>query len=115
MDAFASHVIRALLALLSPHLFPAEHLSTVRSKKSASWKAHQGPMKSVFANDAYDAGQKSSILKTPSDFTKMASKFVDTLRDNSSANEVRALAANQVASPVLQVTPLLNYEKFFFD
>jgi nucleolar protein 9 len=105
MDAFASHVIRALLTLLSPRLFPAEHSSSmIRSKKSAVWKSHQGPMKSVFAKDLQGTDRQSSASKAPPDFTNMARRFVDKLRDDLDANEVRALAANQFASPVLQVT-----------
>lgn len=102
MDPFASHPLRALLVLLIPTLLPAEQrASTLRSKKSAAYKARQGPMKSVFSN-----GQKTGNLSpdTPPEFKKAAGKFVQVLREKLGANEVRALAASQVASPVLQVS-----------
>jgi nucleolar protein 9 len=101
MDPFASHVIRAILTLLLPHAFPPESSKfAVRSKKSASWKAHQGPMKSMFAADAEPKTLEAGPI---SKFTKMARKFVEKAREELSGNEIRALAANQVASPVLQV------------
>lgn len=102
MDPFASHPLRALLVLLIPTLLPAEQrASTLRSKKSAAYKARQGPMKSVFSN-----GQKTGEVSpdTPPEFKKSAGKFVQVLREQLGANEVRALAASQVASPVLQVS-----------
>lgn len=101
MDPFASHVVRALLALLCPNLFPPEKSYTVRSKKSAAYKAKQGPLKSVFTNDS-----ETPVLGTPSvskELLLLAPRFVTALRENLGENEVRALAANQVASPVLQV------------
>lgn len=102
MDPFASHPLRALLALLMPNLFPAEQrASTLRSKKSAAYKARQGPMKSVFSDSQAKSSRVS--LDTPKEFREVAGKFVGVLRENLSANEVRALAASQVASPVLQV------------
>lgn len=105
MDPFASHVIRALLSLLCPHLFPQDvpaKSSHVRSKKSAVYKAKQGSMKSVFTSPSV---QLSSVpvKTTPPEFKQTAGTFVTLLRDILDDNEVRALAANQVASPVLQV------------
>lgn len=103
LDAFASHVIRALLLLLDPALasrFPAD--SQVRSKKSSTFKAKQGPLKSVFS-----AADPLTIVVAPDarpqGFRAAAARFVSHLRDKLDENEVRALTASQVASPVLQV------------
>lgn len=102
MDPFASHPLRALLALLRPNLFPADQrTSTLRSKKSAAYKARQGPMKSVFT--AEKNGMHSATSGVPEQFRDVAGRFVRMLRHQLGANEVRALAASTVASPVLQV------------
>jgi nucleolar protein 9 len=105
MDPFASHPIRALLALLRPNLFPAnQRASTLRSKRSAAYKARQGPMKSVFASERNDA--TAAARTTPEKFEELAGRFVRVLREYLGANEVRALATSSVASPVLQVRSL---------
>lgn len=103
MDPFASHVLRALLLLLSP-TYSASHKaqSNMRSKKSSAWKARQGTMKSVFAdNKSYD--HVDSSRSVPNEFHEAATRFVRVLKSELSDNEVRALAANKVASPLLQV------------
>ncbi|KAJ7873385.1 hypothetical protein B0H14DRAFT_2720506 [Mycena olivaceomarginata] len=97
MNPFASHVIRALLLLLSPNLV-ASHESgqhAMRSKKSAAWKAKQGPLKSVFKES--DGRGDSGSYTPPEVFTQTA------LRRELDANETRALAADKVASPTLQM------------
>ncbi|KAI0334862.1 ARM repeat-containing protein [Cubamyces sp. BRFM 1775] len=116
LDPFASHVIRALLLLLAPDVLGsvddgASHSSTfaLRSKKSAAYKARQGPMKSVFAEA--DVQQQKAARTAPKEFRKIAKGFVSALREQLGENEVRALAANQVASPVLQM--LLELEASF--
>ena len=102
MDPFASHPLRALLALLRPNLFPADQrASTLRSKKSAAYKARQGPMRSVFSSERN--GKENVTPATPESYREVAGKFVAIVREQLGANEVRALAASQVASPVLQV------------
>ncbi|KAH9853868.1 ARM repeat-containing protein [Lenzites betulinus] len=109
LDPFASHVLRALLLLLAPDvLHSAAHANSggsssfaLRSKKSAAYKARQGSMKSVFVEGKAEALQTTK--STPKDFRKMALRFVSALREQLGENEVRALAANQVASPVLQM------------
>ena len=104
MDPFASHPLRALLALLMPEAFPPDQrASTLRSKKSAAYKARQGPMKSVFT--AEKAHNKPSP-DTPPEFREMAGQIVQIIKEQLGANEVRALAASPVASPVLQVSPI---------
>jgi nucleolar protein 9 len=109
MNSFGSHVIRALLLLLSPSSnsfgdsTPKSH-STVRSKKSAAWKARHGPMKNVFVEKNKDNASDNPIERnTPNEFRSAAANFVSILRDELGENEVRALAADKVASPVLQV------------
>ena len=58
-------------------------------------------MKNVFS----DLKGKSieNIIKVPDKFHEAAEKFVRIVRDELGANEVRALATDKVASPVLQV------------
>lgn len=106
MDPFGSHVIRALLLLLSPSLAAAEaqtNNTALRSKKSAAFKARQGLMKSVFINDASQPNTKS-IPALPEKLRNMASKFVIAIRGNMGDNEIRALASDKVANPVLQAS-----------
>ncbi|KAH9991427.1 armadillo-type protein [Russula vinacea] len=95
MDQFASHVVRALFLLLCPQLFqsdvPHKSQTSVRSKKSVSWKARQGPLKSIFGG------------WQPPEFQEVAKRFVMMLRTSLDANEVRSLAGNKVACPVLQM------------
>ncbi|EPQ59516.1 ARM repeat-containing protein [Gloeophyllum trabeum ATCC 11539] len=100
MDPFASHVLRALLLLLFPASLPSDHQKTLRSKKSAAWKSkHVGTMKSVFGEN----GGTEEVHSVPPSFIAMAVKFVEVLQDELGPNEVRALAADKVASPVLQM------------
>ncbi|KAF5388249.1 hypothetical protein D9615_000027 [Tricholomella constricta] len=104
MDPFASHVIRALLILLSPNLVPSDNSAqpVLRSKKSAAWKAKQGPMKSVFTEEK-GKGKEAPPKSMPTEFRQLARRFVEALRADLGENEVRALAANKVASPSLQL------------
>ncbi|KAJ7725102.1 armadillo-type protein [Mycena metata] len=104
MNPFASHVIRALLLLLSPNLATSQETAqhTMRSKKSAAWKAKQGPLKSVF-NDSQGSGADAVDHAPPEVFTHAACKFVEALRSALGDNETRALAADKVASPTLQM------------
>ncbi|KAF9563347.1 ARM repeat-containing protein [Agrocybe pediades] len=101
MDPFASHVVRALLLLLSPNLSNSEE-TTVRSKKSANWKARQGQMKSVF-NDEKGKGKEITKMVSPPEFKEMARRLVNAVREQLDDNEVRAMAANKVACPGLQM------------
>lgn len=103
MDPFASHVVRSLLLLLSPNLSTSEEgsQSALRSKKSSAWKARQGQMKSVFTEDKGKG--KNSVRRTPPEFRQMARKFVGIVREQLDENETRAMAANKVACPGLQV------------
>lgn len=100
MDPFASHVMRALLLLLTPSInLPDKANTFIRSKKSALWKARQGPMKSLFSEE----NANDTIVVTPNGFLEVAQMFIRIIKDGMDANEVRALAANKVASPMLQV------------
>jgi len=105
LDPFASHVIRALLLLLAPDCFPLDTREyAVRSKKSAAWKARQGSMKSVFKEQKEGVGADlKGESRSPGECRKVAEQFVRALREQLGENEVRALAADSVASPVLQV------------
>ena len=106
MDQFASHVVRALFLLLCPQLFqsdaPHKSQAFVRSRKSAAWKAKQGALKSIFG-DGPDKGKATAEGRHPPEFREVARKYVTMLRTNLDGNEVRSLAANKVACPVLQV------------
>jgi nucleolar protein 9 len=106
MDQFASHIVRALFLLLCPHLFqsdaPHKSQSFVRSRKSVAWKAKQGSLKSIF-DDVSEKGKVSNEGGGPSAFRELARRFVMMLRTTLGANEIRSLAANKVACPVLQV------------
>ena len=73
-----------------------------------SWKAKQGYMKSVFSNDKGKETHTSSV-SIPGSFRDAANQFLRILRDGLDANEVRALAANNVASPLLQVSSLCSF------
>ncbi|KAI0356684.1 ARM repeat-containing protein [Trametes cingulata] len=118
LDPFASHVIRALLLLLAPDVLgPVDDADgsskpnsfALRSKKSAAYKARQGSMKSVFMDG--EPGQQKTSRTTPREFREAAARFVSSLREQLGENEVRALAANPVASPVLQM--ILELEAAF--
>ncbi|KAH9059317.1 armadillo-type protein [Lactarius vividus] len=106
MDQFASHVVRALFLLLCPHLFgsstPHRSQAFVRSRKSAAWKERQGPLTSIFG-DSTDKGKVSVERTHPVEFHEVAKRYVTTLRTALDENEVRSLAANKVACPVLQM------------
>jgi nucleolar protein 9 len=76
----------------------------MRSKKSAAWKARQGPLKSVF-NES-DSREDLGSNNPPEIFSNAARKFVEVVRQELDGNETRALAADKVASPTLQVSNL---------
>ena len=104
MHPFGSHVIRSILTVLVPSLrgenAHAGHSSKTRSKKSMTFKQRQDVMKSIIPG--LDESP-STLHKVPAPFTEMAGRYVETLRKSLGDNEVRALASNKVASPVLQV------------
>jgi nucleolar protein 9 len=114
MDSFASHVLRALLLALAPDIASVSSdakLRTVRSKRSAAWKARQGQFTSVFAGDfdtdngkGKNKEQSLAGRDIPIEFSQAARNLVEKVKTTLSPNEVRALAADKVASPVLQVS-----------
>lgn len=61
-------------------------------------------MKSVFASRDSQGGTLPLKAQHIPEFSKLAGEFVQQLRSDLNANEVRALAANKVASPGLQVS-----------
>ena len=101
MDPFASHVVRSLLSLLCPSV--ATDDENVRSKKSATWKAKQGEMKSIFQGKG-KGKESSSWSRAPPEFSAMARRFIEGVQQKFGENEVRAMAADRVASPGLQVS-----------
>jgi nucleolar protein 9 len=105
MDPFASHVIRALLGLLCPssrRSFHENSQGAVRSKKSASWKSKQGSLASVFTDMKGKSKEVMEHQVSP-EFRAMSRTLVETVRNELGDNEVRALAADKVASPCLLV------------
>ncbi|KAF8529284.1 ARM repeat-containing protein [Hysterangium stoloniferum] len=104
-DPFGSHVLRTLLILLAPpknlsSSLGQRHAPAASSKKSTSWKARRGPMKAILPDQfANSTVPKPEIVE----FTMLAKKFLDRLRSILDGNEVRALAMDKVASPVLQI------------
>ena len=64
-------------------------------------------MKSILTDDAEqdtnDKGKSKKILAYPVEFETMARKFVEKVREELNENEVRALAADKSACPVLVV------------
>ncbi|KAF8960207.1 hypothetical protein BDZ97DRAFT_1834525 [Flammula alnicola] len=75
--------------------------SAVRSKKSAAWKARQGQMKSVFEEDKGKG--KEAMRSAPAEFRQMARRLVEVVKEQLGENETRAMAANKVACPGLQM------------
>ncbi|KAG8762568.1 Nucleolar protein 9 [Ceratobasidium sp. 423] len=103
LDPFGAHVLLSLLVLLSPQIIrhpDSSHPNTslTRSKKSAAYKSRQGSMKSILSSET---NQVSSAV-VPASFKDIAARCVDSLRESTDANEIRAFAANKVANPVLQ-------------
>lgn len=118
-DQYASHVLRALLSLLAPTQLPSgngpqKHAPSARSKKSASWKARIGPMKPVIPNefDLSHSATERIERAPPESFSKMASRILGQFKGVLDGNEVRALAVDKVASPLLQVS-VAAYSKDF--
>lgn len=102
-DPFASHVVRSLLILLHPTLEESEVLqSTIRSKKSRTWKAKQGQMSSVFGHSEVKTDQAITYTAPP-EFNQSAGQIIRAIREKLSESEVRAMAADKVACPTLKV------------
>lgn len=99
MDPFASHVLRSLLLLLS-NSQSCQDTALLRSKKSATWKARQGLMKSMFSENKSRVAQGKSI---PPEFLVTAREIIQRARRELGENEIRAFATNRAASPTLQV------------
>ncbi|KAH7343515.1 armadillo-type protein [Rhizoctonia solani] len=102
LNPFGAHVLLSFLILLSPQITrnpESSHANTslTRSKKSAAYKSRQGSMRSILSET-----ERASTAIVPTSFGEIAAKFVDTLRESTDANEIRAFAANKVANPVLQ-------------
>lgn len=107
-DQFASHVLRALLILLCPSgIFVSmenHHSPSTRSKKSAHWKTKQGEMKSIISDPSGSKPSEPAKRVRPKSFMDMAKRFLNHITQNLGGNEVRALAIDKAASPLLRVT-----------
>ncbi|EJD54013.1 ARM repeat-containing protein [Auricularia subglabra TFB-10046 SS5] len=97
---FASHVLRALIALLCPAV-ASESEKDLRSKKSAAYKAKQGPMKSIFVDEQAQARDDAALR--PPECDAMARRILHAIKKDLSANETRAVAADKVGSPTLKL------------
>jgi len=61
-------------------------------------------MKAIITNQPDNVNaDKSGAVRTPRSYIGMAKKLLEKLRSTSGPNEIRALAVDKVASPVLQV------------
>lgn len=67
-------------------------------------------MKNVFSDVKGKVSE--NIVKVPEKFHEAAGRFVRIVRDELGSNEVRALAADKVASPVLQVRKIGAIDAF---
>jgi len=102
---FASHVLRAILVLLCPSIAPEDSEKNIRSKKSASFRAKQGPMKSIF-NQQHDLRAAEAVEDNstrPKEFRKTARAILESIKSSLGENEIRALAADKAGSPTLQL------------
>lgn len=104
MHPFASHVLRTFLVLLSSsNMFD----DSLRSKKSTAWKDKQGPMKSMFdtSSSTYKGKQKEGTPKRniPPEFPTLTARCIGKILEENNDNELRAMAADKVASPALHV------------
>lgn len=71
-------------------------------------------MKPVISNEfdiAYFGSPKRAELHTPEDFLEMASRILRQFCQTLDGNEVRALAVDKVASPVLQVSLIIHHRR----
>lgn len=102
-DHYASHVIRALFILLVPSI-PQEGTAkdATRSKRSAKWKSRQGPLKSVFTSEK-GKEKVTEALPVPEEFSTWARTLLDTLKKRWNENEIRAMATDVRACPLLKV------------
>ena len=114
MDRFASHVLRALFILLCPDIpSAAENSTNLRSKKSVKHREKQGPMKSVLtdvSNETDEKGKNKSGSEYPSEFKKASLEFVRTIKNQLNGNEIRALAVNEAACPLLVVCVQTSFD-----
>src|SRR5882672_3006169 len=97
--SFASHVIRSLLVSLLPNLVCSE--DTVRSRKSATWKARQGEFKSFF-----NGRKKAECLLSKdavAEFGAISRRIIEAIRKDLDDNEIRVMASDKVACPMLKV------------
>jgi nucleolar protein 9 len=66
-------------------------------------------MKSVLVDTPSAETGGSNAKSVPKEFKKAAQKLIRLVQSNLSENEVRAMAADKVASPALAVCPFLFF------
>ena len=71
-------------------------------------------MKSVFDDrKKRNTKEKEAILKGPvPEFEAMSRRIIETIRNELDDNEVRAMAADKVACPMLKVDSVLSFRTF---
>jgi nucleolar protein 9 len=111
-DPFASHVLRALIALLVPQIAPPPSADLTRSRKSSKWKAKQGPMNSMFSAEELTTEQPTLV---PPSFEDLSRALLLNIRQKLDENEVRALGASKVAAPLLRLLLALEAHLQFTD
>lgn len=90
--------------LLSPNLALSDVTqSTIRSRKSAVWKARQGQMKSVFDEGKKGKGKETLPKFSIPEFEAMSRLIIERIRTELDDQSVRALGADKVACPTLKV------------
>lgn len=120
--SFGSHILRTVLSLLSGK---TELPESNRSKKSAQWKAQQGPLSSFIVDGESPEGNKAkttrkclikplvlylnaALGKCPESFDKMLQRYSGTLAESMvsvdrAGNIVRAKAFDPISAPVLSL------------
>ncbi|KZP00041.1 ARM repeat-containing protein [Calocera viscosa TUFC12733] len=102
MDHFGSHVLGAFLTLLCGDKIPLSISAAsggVRSKKSAKYRAKQGPMTAIIDGPESAISGKS----VPAAFPTMATGLVKQIREHMDANSIRSLASHKAANPLMQL------------
>ncbi|KAN0065715.1 Nucleolar protein 9 [Thecaphora frezii] len=112
-DAFGSHVLRSALLLLTGQ---AANASSSRSKRSAKFRQKKGASSTTSSSSHHLDGVEDPVMRASAETAiAIPSSFLATLRRITSAgfaglgsDEVRSLAIDTVASPVLQLVMSLE-------
>jgi nucleolar protein 9 len=113
MDQFASHVVRALFLPLCPQLFrsdaPHKSQAFVRSRKSAAWKAKQGPLKSIFG-DGPDKGKATCGGQTSPGVSEGCEEVCDNAEDEPGWERGSLAGCEQGSMPCCRYDAALSFE-----